>query len=101
KMEVIGQTLDDAAGEAFDKSGKILGLPYPAGPLIDTLAQEGKPVFKLPISKMDGYDFSFSGLKTAILYFVKGQVALDPEFISKNINDLCASIQHTITEILV
>lgn len=101
RMEIIGQTLDDAAGEAFDKSGKILGLPYPAGPLIDKLAKEGKPVFKFPISNMEGYDFSFSGLKTAILYFVKGQVALDPDFITKNIHDLCASIQHTIIEILI
>lgn len=101
KMEIIGQTLDDAAGEAFDKSGKILGLPYPAGPLIDKLAHEGKPVFNFPISKMDGYNFSFSGLKTAILYFVRGQIALDPEFINKNLEDLCASIQHTIIEILI
>ena len=77
-MEVLGQTLDDAAGEAFDKSGKILGLPYPAGPIIDRLAKEGKPIYPFPIPQVDGLDFSFSGVKTAILYFIRDEVKKDP-----------------------
>ncbi|MDZ4748047.1 MAG: tRNA (adenosine(37)-N6)-threonylcarbamoyltransferase complex transferase subunit TsaD, partial [Saprospiraceae bacterium] len=100
-MEVLGQTLDDAAGEAFDKSGKILGLPYPAGPLIDRLAKEGKPVYSFPIPQVDGLDFSFSGIKTAILYFIRDEVKKDPAFIETHLNDICASIQHVIVEILV
>jgi N6-L-threonylcarbamoyladenine synthase len=100
-MEVLGQTLDDAAGEAFDKSGKILGLPYPAGPLIDRLAREGKPIYPFPIPQVDGLDFSFSGIKTAILYFIRDEVKKDPAFIENHLNDICASIQHVIIEILV
>lgn len=100
-MEVLGQTLDDAAGEAFDKSGKILGLPYPAGPLIDRLAKEGKPVYSFPIPQVDGLDFSFSGIKTAILYFIRDEVKKDPTFIETHLQDICASIQHVIVEILV
>ncbi|MBK9104816.1 MAG: tRNA (adenosine(37)-N6)-threonylcarbamoyltransferase complex transferase subunit TsaD [Saprospiraceae bacterium] len=100
-MEVLGQTLDDAAGEAFDKSGKILGLPYPAGPIIDKHARQGKPIYPFPIPHIEGLDFSFSGVKTAILYFIRDEVRKDPDFISKHINDICASIQHTIVEILV
>jgi N6-L-threonylcarbamoyladenine synthase len=99
-MEVLGQTIDDAAGEAFDKSGKILGLPYPAGPMIDRLAREGQPLFPFPIPHVDGLDFSFSGVKTAILYFIRDEVKKDPAFIKSNLNHLCASIQHTIVDIL-
>lgn len=101
EMDVLGQTLDDAAGEAFDKSGKILGLPYPAGPLIDKYAREGQPVFPFPIPQIDALDFSFSGIKTAFLYFIRDEVKKDPEFISSRIQDICASIQYTIVEILV
>ncbi len=100
EMEVIGQTLDDAAGEAFDKSGKILGLSYPAGPQIDRLAETGNAVYKFPIPQIEGFDFSFSGLKTAILYFIRDSTKKDPEFVNKNLADICASIQHTIVEIL-
>ena len=100
EMEVIGQTRDDAAGEAFDKSGKILGLKYPAGPLIDKLAREGKPVYPFPIPQMAGYDFSFSGLKTAIMYFIRDQKKEDPLFVDHHLHDICASIQYTIVEIL-
>ncbi|HJW28022.1 MAG TPA: tRNA (adenosine(37)-N6)-threonylcarbamoyltransferase complex transferase subunit TsaD, partial [Saprospiraceae bacterium] len=100
EMDVIGQTLDDAAGEAFDKSGKILGLAYPAGPMIDQLAQQGLPVFPFPIPHIAGLDFSFSGLKTAILYFIRDQKKLDQEFVKHHLADICASIQHSIVEIL-
>jgi N6-L-threonylcarbamoyladenine synthase len=99
-MEVVGQTRDDAAGEAFDKSGKILGLPYPAGPLIDQLAREGKSVIPFPVPQIEDLDFSFSGLKTAILYHIRDEKKKDPDYISKNLNDICASIQYTIVEIL-
>ena len=99
-MEVLGNTLDDAAGEAFDKSGKILGLPYPAGPIMDKLAREGKPVYTFPIPQVEGLNFSFSGLKTAILYFVRDEVRKNPAFIASHLNDICASIQHTIVDIL-
>lgn len=99
-MEVLGQTMDDAAGEAFDKAGKMLGLPYPAGPLIDKLAREGQPVYPFPIPQISGLDFSFSGLKTAILYFLRDESRKDPDFIKKNLNNICASVQHTIVEIL-
>jgi len=99
-MEVVGQTLDDAAGEAFDKSGKILGLPYPAGPLIDKLAKEGTPNIPFPIPQIDKLDFSFSGLKTAILYYIRDHQKEDHDFIKNNLADICASIQHTIVEIL-
>ena len=101
-MEVLGQTLDDAVGEAFDKSAKILGLPYPGGPLIDKHAQKGDPKkFVFPIPKVGALDFSFSGLKTSILYFIQKEVQKNPDFIAENINDICASIQHTIIRILV
>ncbi|OAB77936.1 tRNA (adenosine(37)-N6)-threonylcarbamoyltransferase complex transferase subunit TsaD [Cochleicola gelatinilyticus] len=102
EMEVIGQTIDDAVGEAFDKSAKILGLPYPGGPLIDTYAQQGNPkAFRFTKPKVKPMDFSFSGLKTAVLYFVEKQVDLNPDFISENIEDVCASLQHTIVEYLM
>ena len=102
KMIVIGETIDDAVGEAFDKSGKILGLGYPAGPEIDKRAKLGNPIaFKFPKPKVKGLNFSFSGLKTAILYFIQKQVKENPRFIEENINDICASIQHTIINILM
>jgi len=101
-MEVIGETTDDAVGEAFDKSAKILGLPYPGGPLVDKYAQLGNPkAFDFTKPKVPGLDFSFSGLKTAILYFIQKEVAKNPEFINDHLNDICASIQHTIIEILM
>lgn len=102
KMTVIGETIDDAVGEAFDKSGKILGLGYPAGPEIDKRAKLGNSkayIFTKP--KVAGLNFSFSGLKTAILYFVQKQLKENPHFIEENLNDLCASIQYTIVEILM
>ncbi len=102
EMEVIGETMDDAVGEAFDKSAKILGISYPGGPLIDKYAQEGNPkAFKFPKPKVDGLNFSFSGFKTAVLYFVQKETAKDPEFIEKNLKDICASIQYTIIGILM
>lgn len=101
EIEVIGRTLDDAAGEAFDKTGKLLGLDYPAGPLIDKLSAHGKPVFEFPEPKIPGLDFSFSGLKTSILYFVEKKIKEDPDFIKNNINDLCASVQDRIVSILM
>ncbi|MBT8252743.1 MAG: tRNA (adenosine(37)-N6)-threonylcarbamoyltransferase complex transferase subunit TsaD [Bacteroidia bacterium] len=101
-MDILGQTLDDAIGEAYDKSGKILGLGYPAGPEIDKLAQLGNPkAFKFTKPKVDGLNFSFSGLKTAILYFIQAETKNDPDFISKNLNDICASIQYTIIGIVM
>ncbi len=101
-MEIIGETTDDAVGEAFDKSAKILGLPYPGGPLVDKYAQQGNPkAFQFTKPKMPGLDFSFSGLKTAILYFVQKNVAENPNFVEENLADICASIQHTIIEILM
>lgn len=101
-MEIIGETTDDAVGEAFDKSAKIMGLPYPGGPLIDKYAQEGNPKkFTFTKPKVPGLSFSFSGLKTQILYFIQKNVAENPNFISENKNDICASIQHTIVEILM
>ncbi len=102
KMEVIGETLDDAVGEAFDKSAKILGLPYPGGPLVDKNARKGNPkAFPFPKPKVEGLNFSFSGLKTSILYFIQKQLKEDPKFIEENIDDICASIQHTIINILM
>ncbi len=101
-MEVIGQTTDDAAGEAFDKSAKILGLPYPGGPLIDKYAQLGNPnAFMFGKPKVDGLDFSFSGFKTSVLYAVQKQQRHDPEFVAKHLNDLCSSIQRHIIEMLM
>lgn len=102
EMEVLGETIDDAAGEAFDKSGKILGLNYPAGPIIDQLAQTGDPEkFKFSKPKVDELNFSFSGLKTSILYFVQNQTQKNEHFVQENLNDLCASIQKTIVDILL
>lgn len=99
EMEVIGETIDDAAGEAFDKIGKMLGLPYPGGPLLDKLAREGNPqAFRFPEPQVRDLNFSFSGLKTSVLYFLQKQ----PEgFISEHLNDLCASVQKTIVDILL
>ncbi|GAA4975050.1 tRNA (adenosine(37)-N6)-threonylcarbamoyltransferase complex transferase subunit TsaD [Algibacter aquimarinus] len=101
-MTVIGETIDDAVGEAFDKSGKILGLGYPAGPEIDRRTKLGNPkTFKFTKPKVDGLNFSFSGLKTAILYFVQRETKANPNFIEENLNDICASIQYTIIGILI
>ena len=102
EMEVIGETIDDAVGEAYDKSGKILGLGYPAGPQIDKLAQAGEPkAYQFTKPKVAGLDFSFSGLKTAILYFIQREEKVNPNFVKENLNDICASIQYTIIEILM
>ena len=101
-MTVIGETIDDAVGEAFDKSGKILGLGYPAGPEIDKRAALGNPkAFQFRKPKVDGLNFSFSGFKTAVLYFVQREVKANPNFIQENLNDICASIQYTIIGILI
>jgi N6-L-threonylcarbamoyladenine synthase len=101
-MEIIGQTTDDAAGEAFDKTAKIFGLPYPGGPLIDKYAKEGNPdAFKFPEPQIPGLDFSFSGLKTSIMYFVRDKVKADPDFLKNNMNDICASVQKRIVTILL
>jgi N6-L-threonylcarbamoyladenine synthase len=102
EMIVIGETLDDAAGEAFDKSAKILGLPYPGGPLIDKYSRKGnKDKFTFGIHKVGKYDFSYSGIKTSILRFIEKEVDKNPNFIKENLEDLCSSIQHTIVEILI
>ncbi|MBV6656080.1 MAG: tRNA (adenosine(37)-N6)-threonylcarbamoyltransferase complex transferase subunit TsaD [Mameliella sp.] len=101
EMEVLGQTMDDAAGEAFDKTGKLLGLEYPAGPIIDQLAQQGEARFEFPEPRIPELDFSFSGLKTSILYFLKAEIKKDPDFIDKNLNDICASVQSRIVSILL
>lgn len=99
ELEVIGETIDDAAGEAFDKTAKLLGLPYPGGPLIDQYAKLGDPLkFKFAEPQIPELNFSFSGLKTSVLYFLQKQT---PEFITENRNDLCASIQYTIVQILI
>jgi len=101
-MQVIGQTLDDAAGEAMDKTSKILGLPYPGGPLIDKNARNGNPdAYKFPEPNIPGYDFSFSGVKTAILYFIRDNVAVNPNFIQENLADICASVEKRIATILL
>src|SRR5690606_27796529 len=101
-MELIGQTLDDAAGEAFDKTAKILNLPYPGGPLIDKYAQLGNPdAFKLPEPQIADLNFSFSGLKTAILYLVQGEIKKNPNFLEENMHDICASVQQRIVSILL
>lgn len=102
ELEIMGETLDDAIGEAFDKSAKLMGMPYPGGHLIDKLAREGNPnAFKFPIPKVKGFDFSFSGLKTSILYFVRRELEKNPNFIEENKADLSASIQHTIVKIVM
>jgi N6-L-threonylcarbamoyladenine synthase len=101
-MQVIGQTTDDAAGEAMDKTSKILGLPYPGGPLIDKNARLGNPdAYKFPEPQIPGFDFSFSGLKTSILYFIQNNVKQNPNFIEENMNDICASVEKRISTILL
>ena len=102
EMEIIGTTIDDAAGEAFDKCAKVMGLPYPGGPVIDKLAKEGDPhAFRFAKPRIEGFDYSFSGLKTSFLYTLRDEMAEDPNFIEKNKADLCASLQTTIVEILL
>jgi N6-L-threonylcarbamoyladenine synthase len=102
EMEVIGNTIDDAAGEAFDKCGKVMGFPYPAGPLIDKLANDGtKSAFSFAKPFVRGLDFSFSGLKTSFLYFLRDRIKVDPDFIENNKADLCASLQNVIVSILI
>ena len=101
QMEVMGTTIDDAAGEAFDKVGKMLGLPYPAGPLIDTYAAKGNAVFEFAKPMVKDYDFSFSGFKTSVLYFLQKKVKEDADFIPKNLEDLCCSVQTSIVDILM
>lgn len=102
EMKILGMTQDDAAGEAFDKTAKIIGLPYPGGPLVDKYAQLGNPDrFKFPHPQVNGLNFSFSGLKTAILYFIRDQQKTEIDFVQKNLNDICASVQKTIVEILI
>jgi N6-L-threonylcarbamoyladenine synthase len=101
-MEIIGQTIDDAAGEAFDKCAKVIGLPYPGGPLIDKLAKEGNPkAFKFARPKIPGLDYSFSGLKTSFLYLIRDHLAENPNFIEENKADICASLQETIIHVLM
>ena len=101
-FSIIGQTIDDAAGETFDKTAKILGLPYPGGPLVDKLAKEGNSkAFKFPIAQIPGMDFSFSGLKTAILYFVRDELKKDSTFLEKQMANICASVQYTIVKTLL
>ncbi|MDF2157189.1 tRNA (adenosine(37)-N6)-threonylcarbamoyltransferase complex transferase subunit TsaD [Algoriphagus sp. CAU 1675] len=101
-MEVIGETRDDAVGEAFDKTAKLLGLPYPGGPLIDKYAKEGNPkAFEFPITRMPNLDYSFSGIKTAVLYFLRNQLQENPKFIEENLADLCASIQYSLIQMLL
>jgi N6-L-threonylcarbamoyladenine synthase len=101
-MEIVGETLDDAAGEAFDKTAKILNLPYPGGPLIDKYAQSGNPfAFKFPEPQIQGLNYSFSGFKTAILYFIRDRQKENPQFIEQNLADICASVQYSIVNILL
>ena len=101
-LQVIGRTLDDAAGEAFDKTAKLLGLPYPGGPLVDRYGRQGDGKrFSFPEPQIAGLDFSFSGLKTAFLYFIQKEVAAHPLFVQENLPDICASIQHRIVTILL
>lgn len=101
-MEIVGETLDDAAGEAFDKTAKILNLPYPGGPLIDKHAKLGNPLaYKFPVPQIKDLDYSFSGFKTAILYFIRDHVKENPNFITEHLDDVCASVQHSIVQILM
>ncbi|HSC38853.1 MAG TPA: tRNA (adenosine(37)-N6)-threonylcarbamoyltransferase complex transferase subunit TsaD, partial [Chitinophagaceae bacterium] len=102
RLKIIGQTIDDAAGEAFDKSAKLLGLPYPGGPLVDKYAKEGDPKrFSFAEPRIPGLNFSFSGLKTSVLYFLRDEVAKNPAFIEQNLVDICASVQYRIVHILL
>lgn len=101
-FEIMGQTIDDAIGEAFDKAAKIMGLPYPGGPLIDKYAQTGNPErFKFADAHIPGHDFSFSGIKTSFLYFIQKEVQRDPDFVTKNLNDICASYQHHLISVTI
>jgi N6-L-threonylcarbamoyladenine synthase len=101
-MQIIGQTIDDAAGEAFDKCAKVLGLPYPGGPVVDRLSKLGNPkAFSFSKPHIAGFDYSFSGLKTSFLYRLRDEIAKNPDFIERNKEDLCASLQYTIVEILM
>lgn len=102
KMEIMGQTIDDAAGEAFDKCAKVMGLPYPGGPIIDKLGKEGDAdKFKFHKPRIENYDYSFSGLKTSFLYTLRDEMKLNPNFIKENLNDLCASLQKTVVDMLM
>ncbi|MCO6498805.1 MAG: tRNA (adenosine(37)-N6)-threonylcarbamoyltransferase complex transferase subunit TsaD [Vicingus serpentipes] len=102
KMEVLGETIDDAAGEAFDKVAKMLNIPYPGGPLLDKHAQQGNPnTFSFPHPKVPDLNYSFSGLKTSVLYFLKKELNNNPDFITENLNDICAAVQKTIVDILL
>ncbi len=102
RMHILGQTLDDAAGEAFDKTAKLLGLPYPGGPVMDKLAGAGNATrFTFPHPRVAGLDFSFSGLKTSVLYFLRDREKENPLFVRENLSDLCASVQETITDMLI
>jgi N6-L-threonylcarbamoyladenine synthase len=100
-QEIIGRTIDDAAGEAFDKSGKMLGLPYPAGPVIDKLASKGQPTVEFAKPDPGELNFSFSGLKTSILYTLQKRIKTEPDFVKENLEDICASIQYTIVYVLL
>ncbi len=100
-FEVIGETIDDAAGEAFDKVSKMLELPYPGGPILDKNAQAGNPIYEFPHPNVKGLNFSFSGLKTSVLYFLKKEIAKNEKFREENLNDICASVQKTIIAILI
>jgi N6-L-threonylcarbamoyladenine synthase len=102
EMKIVGQTIDDAAGEAFDKCAKVMNLPYPGGPIIDRLAQQGNPkafVFNKP--RLEGFDYSFSGLKTSFMYFLRDELKNNPNFVEERKADLCASIQKTVIEVLM
>ena len=101
-MEVIGQTTDDAVGEAFDKTAKMLGLPYPGGPMLDKTAAKGNPdAFQFPVGNMPGYNYSFSGIKTSVLYFLRDKTKEHPEFVQENMADICASVQKTLIKTLL
>jgi N6-L-threonylcarbamoyladenine synthase len=101
-MVVLGQTRDDAVGEAFDKAAKMMGLPYPGGPLVDKYARTGNPkAFRFPVTVMPDLDFSFSGIKTAFLYFLRDELKKNPRFVDENINDICASLQYTLVKMLI
>ena len=101
-MKVIGETHDDAVGEAFDKTAKLLNLPYPGGPLIDKYAKEGNPLrFPFPMVEMEGLNYSFSGIKTSFMYFLQKETQKNPNFVEENLSDICASMQHTLIKILL